>query len=128
MSSLKDKEDMTDRCQPLTPPALIWQSRCEICDTPPGEWCDYCHLMGEARPRPNLKQSRRGSLVEAVVNVTVGFGISVALNSFVLPFWGYYPTIGESVSIAVVFTVASVMRSYVLRRLLKSCRVRKIIT
>lgn len=61
-------------------------------------------------------QKRSHSVLESVANVAVGFAVGVASNWIVLPLFGYAVTPADSVSIAVVFTLISLVRSYVLRR------------
>lgn len=61
-------------------------------------------------------QSRRDSAIEAIANVVVGYGVAVASNVLVLPIFGYHATIADSAAIGAVFTVISLVRSYVLRR------------
>ena len=61
-------------------------------------------------------QSRRASLVEAVANVLIGLGIAVLSNLLVLPLFGLHPTVAEATYIGLIFTVISLARSYVLRR------------
>ena len=64
-----------------------------------------------------MSQTRTGSLIEAVANVAIGFGISFAANAFVLPIYGYHITPGHNLQIGLIFTVISVVRSYSVRRL-----------
>lgn len=59
-----------------------------------------------------MSQSRAGSAVEALVNLAVGYGISVALTFYML---GVTPQ--RAAGVSAVFTVASLVRSYGLRRL-----------
>jgi hypothetical protein len=61
-------------------------------------------------------QSRLQSLVEAWVNVLIGFAINMAANIVVLPAFGYNVTVSDAFGIGLVFTVISVARSYALRR------------
>lgn len=63
-----------------------------------------------------MSQSKGGSLVEAVVNTAVGFGINTSANYFLLPLFGLYPSVGDSMAMAVMFTVISVGRNYIIRR------------
>lgn len=51
------------------------------------------------------------------MNTAAGFAINTSANYFLLPFFGLFPTVGESMSIAVMFTFISVARNYVLRRI-----------
>ena len=62
-------------------------------------------------------QSKRNSAFEAVANVAFGYLVSVLANVLILPLFGYNVTIGDSFAIGLAFTVVSLVRSYVLRRL-----------
>jgi hypothetical protein len=59
---------------------------------------------------------RRMSLVEAIANVLVGYGVAVATQIMVFPLFGLEATFGQNLAIGGVFTVVSLVRSYVLRR------------
>lgn len=61
-------------------------------------------------------QSKLESLVEAWVNVAIGWSINFGANLIVLPAFGYPVTLGDALGIGVVFTVISVARSYAVRR------------
>lgn len=66
--------------------------------------------------RQSLGQSRRMSAVEAVANVAVGYAIAVVTTAVVLPAFGYAVTARDAFGISAIFTVASLVRSYALRR------------
>lgn len=61
-------------------------------------------------------QTKLGSLTEAAANIAVGFTINFTANMLVLPLFGFAVTAGEAFGIGVIFTVISLVRSYVLRR------------
>jgi hypothetical protein len=62
-------------------------------------------------------QSRLGSLIEVVVNTIIGFVISFAANLVILPMFGHgSPSMANNLGMTAVFTVLSLLRSYVLRR------------
>lgn len=63
-----------------------------------------------------MNQSRIGSLIEALVNIAIGFGINLVANLIVLPRFGYQVTVSDAFGIGVVFTAISIVRSYVIRR------------
>lgn len=63
-----------------------------------------------------MAQSRRGSAVEAVVNVCVGYWVGVGAQMAVFPFFGVNLPLHDNILIGVVFTVVSLVRSYILRR------------
>lgn len=61
-------------------------------------------------------QNRIASLIEAVVNTTIGFVVSLALTAVVLPAYGHAVTWSQNVQITAIFTIASIARTYALRR------------
>ena len=61
-------------------------------------------------------QTRRMSAVETVANVAIGYAVSLAATALVLPAFGYPVSGSSAVGISAVFTVISLVRSYVLRR------------
>ena len=73
-----------------------------------------------------MKQTRWMSLVEAVTNVLVGYGVAVATQWAVFPLFGLHATLQENLVIGLVFTAVSLVRSYVLRRAFEALRVRQL--
>lgn len=71
-----------------------------------------------------MKQSRLMSLAEAIANVAVGYGVAVATQILIFPIFGLHTTLAQNLKMGVVFTVVSIVRSYVLRRLFETVRVR----
>lgn len=69
-------------------------------------------------------QSRLQSLIEAWLNVAIGFGVSFVANLYVLPLFGYQVTVRDAFGIGLVFTIVSVGRSYAIRRLFNSLHAR----
>lgn len=63
-----------------------------------------------------MSQTKLGSFTEAWANIAVGFGINFAANLLVLPHFGLPVTAVQAFGIGVIFTVISLVRSYVLRR------------
>jgi len=61
-------------------------------------------------------QSKKRSFIEAVTNVLVGYLVAVISNLIVLPLFGYQVSLFDGFAIGVVFTVISLIRSYVIRR------------
>ena len=74
-------------------------------------------------PTSPLKQSRRMSLIEALVNIAVGYAVAVAMQILAFPLFGLDASLEENLALGALFTVASVCRSYVLRRLFETIRV-----
>ena len=68
------------------------------------------------------KQSRTMSVVEAVTNVVVGYGVAVLTQFGVFPTFGLVVSVSENLLIGCIFTAASIVRSYLLRRLFEAVR------
>lgn len=62
------------------------------------------------------------SLVEAVANVLVGYGIAVATQAMVFPMFGLQASIEDNLLIGAIFTAVSIVRGYGLRRLFEALR------
>jgi hypothetical protein len=63
-----------------------------------------------------VNQTRLGSLIEAVMNVFIGFWINFFANLLILPLIGFNITIADNFFIGFLYTLISVARSYVVRR------------
>lgn len=70
-------------------------------------------------------QSRRSSAAEALLNILIGFWISVLANIVLLPLWGLQVDLRKGVEIGLVFTLVSFLRSYFLRRLFNYFHIRQ---
>jgi hypothetical protein len=64
-----------------------------------------------------MTQSRKMSLIEAVTNVAVGYGLAVITQIIVFPWFGLEAALGEHMAIGMAFVAVSLARSYLLRRL-----------
>ena len=69
-----------------------------------------------------MKQSRRISLIEAIANVVVGYGLAVLTQIAVFPLFGLRASFGDNLALGAVFTAISLARSYVLRRVFEAVR------
>ena len=69
-----------------------------------------------------MRQSQRMSLVESLANVVVGYGIAVATQAVAFPLFGLHTSLSDDLAIGCVFTVASVIRSFALRRVFERLR------
>jgi len=61
-------------------------------------------------------QSKKHSLIEALMNVAVGYGVMLVAQMVIFSAHGIYISIGTNLSIGASFTVVSVARTYTLRR------------
>lgn len=63
-----------------------------------------------------MSQSRRASALEAIVNVLVGYWVAVAAQAAIFPLFGFEASTSQHMAIAGLFTIVSLVRSYILRR------------
>jgi hypothetical protein len=66
---------------------------------------------------PEAGQSRRHSMAETLVSIAVGFGVAMAIQALLLPAMGHHITWSDNFWMTCVFTVASLLRGYGMRRL-----------
>lgn len=67
-----------------------------------------------------MSQSRLGSLIEACAHTGIGFVISIALSLIIYPIFGHAFSLSENIGITLIFTAASMIRGYVIRRFFNS--------
>ena len=63
-----------------------------------------------------MTQSRTMSAAESVANVAIGYGIALITQVVVFDALAIPVSFGQNLCIGVVFTVVSLVRSYLLRR------------
>ena len=64
-----------------------------------------------------IGQKKTHSAAEAIINVLVGFGVSYVANLIVLPWFGFKVSHSAAFGIGLIYTVISLVRSYILRRI-----------
>jgi hypothetical protein len=69
-----------------------------------------------------MTQSRKGSLLEAVINVAIGAGIALVSQLIIFPSYGVNVSLSTNIKITIWFTFISVARSYLLRRAFNNWR------
>lgn len=62
-------------------------------------------------------QSRKRSAMETIANVVVGYAAAVASQFAIFPLFGIHVSSETHLAIGAWFTIASVIRSYAMRRL-----------
>jgi hypothetical protein len=60
------------------------------------------------------------SLVEAITNVIVGYGVAVITQILIFPIFGLQTTLGQNLAMGGIFTIVSLFRSFCLRRLFEA--------
>ena len=61
-------------------------------------------------------QSKKQSLIESLTSTTIGIIIGILLNLTILPIFGYPVSVSDSLWISIIFTIVSIIRSYIIRR------------
>ena len=62
-------------------------------------------------------QSKTHSLIESITNVVVGYLVALLSQIIIFPILGIHATIRDNLMIGLWFTIISIIRSYVLRRI-----------
>ncbi len=63
-----------------------------------------------------MTQSRRHSFLEAWANTLSGLFVSLLLGHFLFPAMGWELSLGQNITVTLVFTVVSIIRTYCWRR------------
>ena len=53
--------------------------------------------------------------IESFIDVGSGLILAILIQLYIFPFFGLYPTIWDSIHIALIFTVVSIIRSSIWR-------------
>jgi hypothetical protein len=61
-------------------------------------------------------QSKSGSALEAATNIGIGLLVSMIANAVVFPLYDFHPSLSDNVSITLIYTAISFIRSYCVRR------------
>lgn len=69
-----------------------------------------------------MSQPRIYSLIESIANVAIGFGVALVTQIAVFPLFGIHAQISDQLGIAAIFTVVSIARSYLVRRVFNRIR------
>lgn len=64
-----------------------------------------------------IGQKKSHSITESVINVVVGFGINFTANMLIFPLFGWTINVKQNITLGLIYTLISIVRSYVLRRL-----------
>lgn len=72
-----------------------------------------------------MSQSRKGSVVEAMTNTAIGYGINFTANLLIFPLFGMHISLANNFLMGLIYTAISIARSYVLRRVFNGFTVKK---
>jgi membrane protein implicated in regulation of membrane protease activity len=63
-----------------------------------------------------MTQTRLGSLIEALINIVIGYVVAIASQLAIFPLFGIHIALSTNLWIGLWFTVVSLVRSYIIRR------------
>jgi hypothetical protein len=65
------------------------------------------------------------SLVEAVANVAISYGVAVVTQILIFQVFGLHTTLAQNLKMGAIFTIVSIARSVALRRVFKAIWMRQ---
>lgn len=63
-----------------------------------------------------MQQTKIGSLIEALMNISIGYGVAIVSQVLVFPMFGINVPLSTNLMIGAWFTLISLIRSYIIRR------------
>ena len=66
-------------------------------------------------------------MVESIANVVVGYGVAVGAQILIFPMFGLHVTLEQNLQMGAVFTIVSLARSYLLRRIFEGFTNRRLL-
>jgi len=60
--------------------------------------------------------------IESFIDVGSGLILAILIQLYIFPFFGLYPTILDSIGIALIFTVVSIIRSAIWRNFFRKIK------
>jgi hypothetical protein len=70
-------------------------------------------------------QTKKNSLIESITNTISGFVISLLIQLLIYPIMGIPVNFHQNIIITCVFTAASILRGYLVRRIFNSTQLTK---
>jgi hypothetical protein len=63
-----------------------------------------------------MSQTRLSSLAETCLSIAIGFLVSLVITAWLLPAYGHPVSLSDNIQITAIYTVASIVRGYLVRR------------
>ena len=64
----------------------------------------------------NVGQSPKHSFYESLTNVIIGYFVAIGSQMLILPLYGIHIPIEQNLTMGLLFTVISLLRTYIIRR------------
>lgn len=71
-----------------------------------------------------MGQTRKHSVLETIINTSIGYVVAVASQYVIFPIFGVHIAAHEHAAMGLFFTVVSIGRSYILRRVFNTIMIR----
>lgn len=72
-----------------------------------------------------MKQSKVMSLIETALSTAIGFAVALITQIAVFPLFGFHPQFHENLLITLIFTVVSIARQFLMRRVFEALHIRR---
>lgn len=72
-----------------------------------------------------MKQSRLMSFLKTTLSTFIGLVVALTTQLLVFPLFGFHPSLPENLIITAIFTVVSIARQFVVRRLFEALHIRR---
>jgi hypothetical protein len=72
-----------------------------------------------------MKQSKLMSMLETCLSTAIGFVVALTTQLLVFPLFGFSPPLSHNLLIGAIFTVVSVARGFLIRRLFEALHIRR---
>jgi ABC-type bacteriocin/lantibiotic exporter with double-glycine peptidase domain len=69
------------------------------------------------------KQTKKASLAETLLSTLIGFVVAISTQLVIFPWFGIHVALHQDLLIGAIFTVVSIARGFVIRRLFEHLRV-----
>lgn len=71
-----------------------------------------------------MKQSKLMSFVETFLSTIIGLGVALTTQLVVFPLFGWNPSLATNLAITAIFTIVSIARQFLVRRLFEALHIR----
>lgn len=72
-----------------------------------------------------MRQSRLMSMLETVLSTFIGLAVALATQMVVFPLFGWSPPLATNLAITAIFTLVSIVRQFIVRRLFEALHIRQ---
>jgi hypothetical protein len=71
-----------------------------------------------------MKQSKLMSMIETALSTAIGFAVALTTQLLIFPLFGFNPPLSHNLLIGAIFTIVSIARGFLVRRLFEALHIR----